>query len=171
MAGPSGETRGTDDGPVEAAGAKLCFHAFLVRHGSAEEDWDESAKERRHIGDAVADPEGGDGDEAADAVALHGGDEVAGDVGFECGPEEWLARADGVDDGVLAGDGGVEELRVAGVTLEDARAVQGLRGRVMHECGDVVAELAGLLYEGQAGLAVGADDEQVQMGAPGDGVA
>ena len=123
-----GEAGGTDDGPVETAGAELGFHAFLVRDGAAKEDGHESAIERRDIGDAVANAERGDGDEAADVVKAHGGDEVARDVRLEGGFEERFACADGVDDCVLGGDGGGEELRIARVALKDAGAVQGSLG-------------------------------------------
>ena len=162
--GAVGEAGGTDDGPVESAGAELGFHALFVRHGSAKEDGDEGAEERRHVDDAVADAERGDSDDATNVVTVHGCDEVTGDLGFECGFEEGLARSDGIDDCVLRGDGGVEDLRIACVAVKDAGARQRLLGRVMDECGNAVAEFAALLHQGAAGFAVGADDEEIQNG-------
>ena len=170
--GTIGEAGRADNGPVKGAGAELGFHPRFVGHGSAEEGGDEGAIERWGVDDAVADTDGRDGEDAADFVALHRGDEIAGDVGFERGFEEGPARADGVDDGLLRGDSGVDEFRVARVSLEDAGTVHGLRGCVMHKCGDFVAEVAGLPDKGVAELAVGADDEEIQaelraIGSPG----
>src|SRR5581483_2286417 len=55
--GAVGEAGGTDNGPVEIAGAEFGFHAFLVGDGTAKEERHESSIERRHVDDAVADAE------------------------------------------------------------------------------------------------------------------
>jgi len=57
---------------------------------------------------------------------MHGRNDVARDVGFEGGFEEGFARANGVNDGLLRGDCGFDELGIAGVSLEDASAMQRL---------------------------------------------
>ena len=155
-----GEDGGADDGVVEVAGGDFCFHVGLVGGAAAEEGGQEQVVvDEGGVGAAIADAEGGDHDEAADAEALHGVDEDASGIGFEAGFFVGGGAADGVDDGVLAGDGAVDDGGVQGVAFDDLDGCGHFHPGV-DEGGDVEAAREGLGDDGHAGFAAGAEDEK-----------
>lgn len=155
-----GEEGGADDGEVETAGGDLALHVGLVGCAAAEQGGQEEVVvDEGGVVAAVADAEGGDDDEAADAEALHGSDEDAGGVGLEAGFLVGCGAADGVNDGVLPGDGAIDGGLVEGVAFDDVDA----SGHVdigAEEGGDVETAGEGLMDDGHAGFAAGAEDEK-----------
>ncbi|MCA9659344.1 MAG: hypothetical protein KC486_13445 [Myxococcales bacterium] len=148
-----------------------------------EEEIEHQPPADREAGAGLGDAVGGLDDEAADALALHRLDDVAGALGAhahrrrraaaQADEERVLADPQDDDDGVLAGDRVLDGRRLEGVADDD---VDALREVVAHGVGaadegrDGVAAGGELSGDKASRRAVGTDDEDLEGRAVKGGV-